>query len=600
LAFPDGSNVLVTVVSDPEQQSTQPRETRFRRVVNWRWLRHEWTLAILGGLLFAVVLTWPTLRDPKTTIPGDIGDPTLFAWQVAWGGHSLRTDPLSIWDSNTYYPSENSLAFTDTLLGYAPFGLIGSGMDAAMVRYNLLYVLLHAIAFIGAYFLTRQLGAHPIGAAVAGVAWAFAPWRLAHAGHMNVISTGGIALSLAMIARGHGWSLRYGHRPERHSPGWAIAGWAVAAWQITLGLAIGLVFAYVVIAICVVAAAFYGWSWWRRRVRPAFSARLLASDVAGAVLFGAATLYMGLHYTKVVEDHPQAARSLDWTRMFSPEWRALFIAPTESWLWGDRHAAAREQYVPFPAEMALYPGAVLIILAAMGLFFSVFRIRHRVLLALGAVTASLLALGSTLGGDGEPGYLTLSRVLPGWDALRTPGRLMIWISLFLAILAAGAITALVAAVARPTENARSVPRLLVHVALLVPLALVTVEGVNRTPHPEVPPYPAAMRGAPEPMLVLPSEGVLEMPIMLWTTNGYPRISNGIVTWVPTTQEQIRSVSTAFPDQASVDYLRQMGIRAVLVVRGWLPGTRWEAVPDRPVDGLGITREEIDGNILYRL
>ncbi|MDQ7908999.1 hypothetical protein RB614_31195 [Phytohabitans sp. ZYX-F-186] len=605
--------------------------------MSWRWLRHEWTLAILGGLLLAMVLTWPTMRDPKHTVPGDIGDPTVFAWQVAWGGHALRTDPLGIWDSNTFYPSPNSLAFTDTLLGYAPFGMIGSGMDAAVLRYNLLYVLLHALAFIGAYALTRQLGAHPIGAAVAGVAWAYAPWRLAHAGHMNVISTGGIALSLAMIARGHGWSLRHGHRPERHRPGWALAGWLVAAWQITLGLATGLVFVYVVLIVCLAAAAFFAWSWWRRRERPGFGRRLLVADLVGGAFFGAATLYMGTAYLQVVDLNPQAGRSLDWTRMFSPPWQGLFIAPTESWLWGDRHAVAREQ-LSWPPEMALMPGLAVIVLAGMGLFFSVFRLRHRVLLALGVVVTALLSLGSTLGRDGDPGYLTLSKVLPGWDALRTPGRLMVWISLLLAILAAGAVSAIVAAVLRPASRPeasekpaasdesdearqsdkadggdeaeeesgkpagglRSVRQLAVRAALLLPLALVLVEGINRTPHPEVPPYPSAMRGAPEPILVLPSEGVLEMPVMLWSTNGFPRIPNGIVTWVPTTQEQIRSVSTAFPDASSVAYLRQMGFRSVLVVRSWVPGTPWEAVPDRPVDGLGIVREEIDGNILYRL
>jgi hypothetical protein len=52
--------------------------------------------------------------------------------------------------------------------------------------------------------------ARTLSATVAGVARAYAPWRLAHAGHLNVLSTGGIALSLAMIARGHGWSLRTG------------------------------------------------------------------------------------------------------------------------------------------------------------------------------------------------------------------------------------------------------------------------------------------------------------------------------------------------------------------------------------------------------
>jgi hypothetical protein len=572
------------------------------------WSRREWILVILGGLVLAVVLTWPTLRDPRHTVPGDIGDPTLFAWQIAWGGHALLHDPWYLWDSNTLYPASHSLAFTDAAVGYAPFGMIGSGMDTAVLRYNILYVLAYALAFVGAYALTRQLGAHPLGAAVAGVGWAFAPWRLAHTGHLNVLSTGGFALSLAMIARGHGWSLRGGHRPERHRPWWALAGWLIGAWQLTTGLAIGLAFAYLMIAVCLVAAACFGWSWWRRG-RPAFGRRLLAADLIGGACFAATTAYMGLVYARVVELNPQADRDLSWTRMFSPPWRGLFVAPDASWLWGARHAAARSE-LSWPPEMALLPGVALIALATAGVIFSIFRGRHRVLLVLGIAATVLLALGANLPWHGDPGYLTLSKHLPGWIALRTPGRMMVWISLLLAILAAGAVSAFAtwARTAAPWPAAGTRWRALlargrfvvVRLALLIPLALVLVEGVNRTGHPEVLRYPAAMRAAPEPVLVLPSQGSLEMSIMLWTTNGFPRTANGLVSFVPDTQARIRSVSATFPDQASVAALRAAGIKSVVVLPEWLSGTPWEAVPSRPVDGLGITREEIGGELLYRL
>jgi len=83
---------------------------------------HEWTLAALGSLLLAAVMTWPTLKHPMTTIPQDTADPTLQAWQMAWAGHALTTDPGSLWDGNAFYPDRYSYAFSDTLLGYAPFG----------------------------------------------------------------------------------------------------------------------------------------------------------------------------------------------------------------------------------------------------------------------------------------------------------------------------------------------------------------------------------------------------------------------------------------------------------------------------------------------
>jgi hypothetical protein len=357
-----------------------------------------------------------------------------------------------------------------------------------------------------------------------------------------------------------------------------------------------------------VVAACFGWSWWRHG-RPPYKGRLLAADLVGGACFAGVTAFMGIAFARVVQLDPQADRALGWTEMYSPAWRGLLIAPDTSWLWGARDAAARS-HLPWPPEMTLLPGLTLIVLATTGMFFSVFRLRHRILLILGTVVAVLLTLGATLPWHGDPGYLTLSKHLPGWSALRTPGRMTVWSSLLLAILAAGAVSAFVvsARVAAPWPEAGTARSGLVargkfvalRLALLIPLVLVFVEGINRTPHPQVLPYPAAMKAAQEPTLVLPSGGSLEMSIMLWTANGFPRVPNGIVTFVPAGQAQIRADSMTFPDQASVASLRAAGIRSVVVLPYWLDGTPWAAVPGRPIDGLGITREQIGDDILYRL
>ncbi|MEU5907187.1 hypothetical protein ABZ780_22825 [Micromonospora sp. NPDC047467] len=595
-----------TVESASPEQTSDDQVPGGRSRWRWRWPRHEWTLATLGSLLLAVVLTWPTLRHPASTIPGDLGDPTLQAWQVAWAGHALVNSPADLWHSNTFYPERYTYVYSDTLLGYAPFGMIGSGFEAAVIRYNVLYVLLHALAFLGAYALTRQLGASRWGGAVAGIAWAYAPWRLAHSGHLNILSSGGIALALAMLARGHGWSLRHGYRPERRRPGWALAGWLVAAWQVTLGFGIGLPLVYFLLGAVLVAAGCYGWSWWRKRERPPFGRRLLLADLAGGAAFGAVTLLLGLVYLRVVDINPQAERTLDWTKMFSPPLIGFVTAPADSWVWGEAHAAAREQ-LSWPPEMALLPGMTLIGLAAAGLFVSVYRPWHRVALGLGVLGAVLLGLGATLGGDGDPGYLTLSVHLPGWDALRTPGRMMHWISLLLAVLAAGLVTALAqpsgqAALTEPSgqTSPRRWTRIVMPLVLLVPLTLVTLEGVNRTPHPTVPQPPAAMRAAQEPMLVLPAGGVGDLTYMLWTTDGFPRVTNGLAGFEPVTQAQTRIAVESFPDAGSVAYLRGIGVRSVVAVPSRAAGTPWEGIEARPVDGLGITREDLDGVLVYRL
>lgn len=603
---------VVRLRREPGKLSLSPREGPTVYPVRAR--HREWLLAVTGGLLLAVMLTWPTIREPRTTIPGDLGDPTLQAWQIAWSGHALRSNPSQLWHSNTFFPELYTYAYSDTLLGYAVAGMVGSGVETAVLRYNIMYVLLHAVAFIGAYALVRQVGAHRIAAVVAGIAWAYAPWRLAHSGHLNVLSTGGIALCLAMLARGHGWSLRHGRRSGSDRPGWAFAGWLVAAWQISLGFGIGLPLVYFLLGACAVAAGAYGWSWWRRGRRPAFGRRLLLADLVGAAVFGATTVLIGTIYLRVVDLNPQARRDPGWIEMFSPPLLGYLTAPADSWLWGQRSASARDQ-LSWPPEMALLPGVTLTLLAIAGLFSSVFARRQRILLGLGVLGSGALGLGTNFGAGGRPGYLTLASVLPGWEALRTSGRLMVWTSLLLAVLASGAITRIADRLSsRPLPCSapidevmpvRSRPRAwwrhrAAYAVLLVPLILVVLEGVNRTPHPVVPPAPAAMAQAEEPLLVLPSDGLLELNIMLWSTTGFPRIANGLAAFEPAGQERIRTVTAAFPDPASVAFLRRIGIRSVVVLPDRLAGTPWEAVASRPVAGLGITREDLAGALVYRL
>lgn len=591
--------------ADDEKAPDPPPAGRLRRIFRrvWRFWVHEWTVAGVLSLAIAVLMTWPTLRQPTRTVPQDIYDPLLQAWQVAWAGHALLTDPLGIWNANTFHPEKLSYAFSDSLLGYAPFGLLGSGPDAAVLRYNILFVLLHALAFFGGYVLLRQLGTRWSGAAVAGAAFAYAPWRLSQAGHLHVLSTGGIALCLAMLARGHGWSLRHGYRPERVKPGWAFAGWLVAAWQVSLGFGIGLPFVYVLLVITVLATL--GWLVLLvlRRRRP-FPLRMLLTDLGGGLVFAGISLAMAQPYLRVLAEHPYARRTEQELAWYSPPLRGFFTAPAESLLWGGAHDPARDT-LQFPAEMTMLPGLVLIGLAVAGLFLSIWTVWQRILLALGVAVTVALGMGTNFFG-GEYGYLLLFRHLPGWEGIRTPGRFVIWTTLLLAILAAGAVCGF-AARAQEAADAAHVdhrtparPMLPLRLLMVVPVLLVLGEGLNATPHPEVPRAPVVMREQSDPILVLPSGQLEDQAVMLWSTDGFPRIVNGGSGFIPARLQELRQAVASFPDPASVAYLRQQNVRTVIILRDQVTGTPWEHSLDMPVDGLGVTRRESGDAVVFTL
>lgn len=582
---------------------------RWGRAVLGTGIRRELTLVCLGALVVAAVMTWPALRSPATTTPGDLSDSLLVTYLISWNGHALLTDPASLWNTNSFWPELNSLAFTESFLGYTPAALIGDGPAAALLRYNLIFWLTIALASIGAYALARQLGSRVPGALVAGLAFAYAPWRLAHFSHLHVLSTGAIALSLAMLARGYGYSFRTGYRPDRIRPGWIIGGWLVAAWQVTIGFGVSLPFAYVLLGLCLFFAA----RWLIRRPRPAVPRNLIATTLVGGLAFSATALLMAGPYLKVAEDFPYARRGLTELAGFSPPTRGLFAAPQESWLWGELTKPLREGMLA-PGETAILPGITIIVLGLCGLLASSWTVRQRVAMGAALVVATILSLGTTVFG-GALTHAPLLAVLPGWDALRTPGRLIIWVTLLLGLLTAGLLTELQEQFVRrgwtwPTRRDRALgleaphpvsPALrLMSLILVVPALLTGVEGVPINQPRTVPQAPAAMATAAEPILVLPSDPWGDSSPMFWSIGRYPKVANGIGAFIPMSTNQFRLASASFPDPNSVEFLRRSGIRTVLVLPSRTAGTPWQRAATAPVDGLPLVRRVEGASVVFTL
>ncbi|MFG1607081.1 hypothetical protein [Actinoplanes sp. NPDC049265] len=581
--------------------TTERAPGRIRRAVRrvGRAFRSEYALVIYAGLVLAVALTWPALQYPLHTTPHELYDPARQAWQIAWAGHALLTDPAQLWQSNAFYPEHNSFAFGDSLLGYAPAGMLGSGPDAAVLRYNILFVLAHALLFIGGYALVRQLGAGKTGAAVAAVAFAFAPWRLAQEGHLDIVSAGGIPLALALLARGHGWSIRWGFRPARRHTGWVAVGWLVAAWQVSLGFTLGIPFAYVLAGVVLLILLGVPLRWWRRhrkRKRPVLGWKVWIADLLGVTIVACIGALIAIPYARVPAGGPAGTE----ITFFSAPWRSLLIAPAESRIWGGAHEVPRAA-LSWPSEMALLPGFALYALALAGLVFSVWRWWQRLILVAGLAISVILTMGTSFLG-GKWSYLPLFGHYPASFGTRVPGRLMLWVTLLLAILAAGAVADFV----RRAEHWAShrippFPGPWLRLATFVPLLLVLTETIAATPHPVQPDQPAVLRNESVPTLVLPTAAVGDQIAMLWSTSRFQPLANGTGGFAAAGQAELRQAVTSFPDQASIDYLRRAGIQTVILDRSRVTGTAWEQAGDVPVDTLGIRREDVDQEtVIFRL
>src|SRR4051812_3927924 len=500
----------------------------------------ELVVLVAGACLLSVVMHWPLVLHLGADIPKDLGDPLAESWQAAWGGHALGHQPLHLFQANQFWPFHDTLAFSDALVGYAPVGLFGSGPHAAVVRYDLLFLFAYALAFAGAYLLARELGLGRGAAAVAGAAFAFAPFRLEQDGHMQVISSGGIPLALSFALRGY----------RRRRPGWVVAGWVVAPRQLPFGLPPGPPFAYPLVAPWIGAAP-PGW----RRGKPGIDRRLAIATMAGAVIFVGTGFGLSRPYEHVAHAHPGAKRTPAEVEAFaSPPW-AYLVAPEENFVWGAATGPIRDSLSNVPEE-TLFPGVVILILAIAGLGSSSFPRWLRRGLGIAVLVVAILAMGFRSEATFLWPYRWGYEVLPGWDAIRVPGRLDTFTALGLALLAGAGLERLMAW--RPLRGASAWRGGAAIAAVAVLLVLVEGRGLPFDPfdnqaQPKVPAVPPSAASVPAPQLHLPAERATDnRRYVLWSTDGYPKIVNGRSSLNPAYTLRLIHREEGFPNPRGVE------------------------------------------------
>jgi hypothetical protein len=153
---------------------------------------HPGKLARLAHDLFVVLvffcltalLTWPYINYLRDVVV-DPGDPYLVSWILWWDYHQTFTNPLHLFDANLFYPLRYTLAFSEHCYGIALpfFPLFAMGLRPLTV---------HAVAIFlgfvfsgyGAFRLGRTLTGSTSVGWVAGIAFAFVPFRFHLLSHL--------------------------------------------------------------------------------------------------------------------------------------------------------------------------------------------------------------------------------------------------------------------------------------------------------------------------------------------------------------------------------------------------------------------------------
>jgi hypothetical protein len=288
-----------------------------------------------------VLYTWPLATGLGTLWP-DNHDPRLFTWVLLSVFRNLVTQPAALFQGNAFYPIGSSLTFAEPLLLPALVaGPLHAVTGAPILAHNATLLVFWALSGWAMYWLAHHLtGSHP-AAAVAALVFTVCPYRTEQYLAFQMEMAFGIPLAVHAFIR-----FLETQRP-RHLAAFCLAFWlqAVTVWYYALLVAIGLA------AIAPQYAALR-WRGWRPRALAgaAAAAGLLALalvPVAWPLFVTRRELGFERGLADVVERSAEVLTYLE----LRPNW--LYDATPGGYYF----------------ETSLFPGAVALVLAAVGVLW---------------------------------------------------------------------------------------------------------------------------------------------------------------------------------------------------------------------------------------
>jgi hypothetical protein len=330
-------------------------------------------LAFFGYTILTLVVLHSIVRHLATQVPHDLGDPLLSASLLWWNAH---TTPLTErwWNGFGFWPATGMIAFSDHRLGEsviaAPLTWIGVGPIAA---YNVTLLATFPLCAMAAHWLGFTLTGRHDASLIAGLAYGFNPYRVAHLEHLELLAAFGMPAALAAL---------HLYLKERR-----------VRWLVAFGAAVvvqGLCCSYYVVHLAVMVGIWILWFMKRDRIDLLVGVGIAFALVATA-LSPVAWSYLRIHR------HYGFARSFNDIITLSADLSSFVTASPLVALWG--------WTAPLnDTERQLFPGATIVLLVVLGAGLALSierrpRAANRAALALtaAAVAFTAIAVAATFG-----------------------------------------------------------------------------------------------------------------------------------------------------------------------------------------------------------
>lgn len=516
-------------------------------------------------------VVWPLPLHLADRVSGH-WDSFFGVWRQAWIADAVGTPGLKLFNAPIFHPHELTLAFSDALLlpSIVAAPLRYAGMQPVLA-FNLTLATAFVTSGLAVFALARTLTGSVEAALVSATIYMLAPYRLDHLDHLEMQTAAFMPIGL--------WLWHRAVDRQSAAAGAGALGMAVAQWF--SGLYYGMLFAPYALSVAVIE-----WVQVTRSRRSRMLYAILLTGVAGAVAVAAFS-------------RPYLASRAE-TGDRAPSVVAQYSATPLSYLAVHPHNAIYGKVLSRfgDAETRLFPGALALVLAGVGMALTPWTRRKWAYAGAGVIAFDL-----SLGTNGLLLPLLRELVIP-YRGLRAPARAGILVLLTLSVFAGWGTT--VALSRMRTGRTRGIALLLILVALIVEY---------RTP-PDL--WDAPASGEAEHMGLTRGAVAIELPVALperldrsvdaWymvaRIGAWPALVNGYSGYYPPDYLTLADRIRAFPDDRALKEIARVGVTVMAVHERWYGPQFREIVGalDRrgDVERVGEYREGKDAVVVYRI
>ncbi|HEX6484990.1 MAG TPA: glycosyltransferase family 39 protein [Ktedonobacteraceae bacterium] len=435
-----GKTLLQKSIDEPLQRD---RERKITQKLRWNWFD---TLYLLLLALLVVGMAWRYAPNLTGAVPGHWWDPLFSIWALSWDTNTLLHNPTHLWQAQLLYPNSLSLSYSENLLGeaifYAPLFLITHN---PVLSYNLVFYLTFLLCGVNMYIVARHYTGRRFAAFIAALIFAFAPYRLAQIDHIHIIAGEWIPLTFLYLDKSlqqHRW---------RH---WILFA-LFYSLQLLSSVYYGIFLAYTLLAYLLIR---YGRPFVAqlRRHQSEYIRYLVKQSIRPIVVFGTTLIFLViLMEPYLVSLSNGFSRSVIQAAGYSAFIRDFYFTVPFNMLHGI--SMYNGETIPLDSEHFLFLGWTIMVIAAIGVVLA-FRQRNITMrhFAWTGLIVLLFAFGPYLEYSTPNGapllpvvgishpfapaipmpWLIAYHVLPGFQGLRVPSRLIGILLMMLALMGA--------------------------------------------------------------------------------------------------------------------------------------------------------------------